>query len=339
MAILGNVISVGKGSGSDVSCVVKINTSPNATVTAYLGSNSITATANSTGLATLTLKKEGLWTITSTDGKSTNSVTLNVAFSYTVNQDCKLIGTLNETPWSLIKQVSELGQMSNYWGVGDCKAVTINGTVGTQKFNNETFYCFIIGADHNKSVEGSGIHFQFGKSALTGGVDLAFADSNYGYSNNSSYKMCSENTNTGGWSGSYMRNTICTAFLAALPEDLRSVISACTKYTDNTGGDSSKASNVTTTSDKIWLLAEFEVFGTRKSANSAEQNYQKQYSYYSSGKSTIKYQSNSRSSAAMWWLRSPVNNDASRFCLVKQDGTAYFAFNSTTYSFAPCFKV
>ena len=37
----------------------------------------------------------------------------------------------------------------------------------------------------------------------------------------------------------------------------------------NTGGGNDTASYVTPTTDKVWLLSEFEVFGTRYIANSA----------------------------------------------------------------------
>lgn len=56
-------------------------------------------------------------------------------------------------------------------------------------------------------------------------------------------------------------------------------IKNCTKYSDNSGGGSDNASYVTATTQKIFLLAEFEVHGTRYYANSAERNYQKQYDY------------------------------------------------------------
>lgn len=53
---------------------------------------------------------------------------------------------------------------------------------------------------------------------------------------------------------------------------------SCTKYTDNKGG-SNTASNVSSTTDYLFLLSEYEVHGTRNYANSAEQNSQAQYDY------------------------------------------------------------
>ena len=64
------------------------------------------------------------------------------------------------------------------------------------------------------------------------------------------------------------------SFIAALPADLRKVMKGVTKYSDNTGGGSDTASYVTATTDYLWLLAEWEVFGAREETNSAEKNYQ-----------------------------------------------------------------
>ena len=46
------------------------------------------------------------------------------------------------------------------------------------------------------------------------------------------------------------------------------------------GGATDTASNVTSTWDRIFLMAEYEIFGARSYANSSEQNYQSRYDYY-----------------------------------------------------------
>ena len=51
--------------------------------------------------------------------------------------------------------------------------------------------------------------------------------------------------------------------LAALPADLRAVMKPATKYSDNTGGGSDTASYVTSTTDLLPLLSEFEYHGAR----------------------------------------------------------------------------
>ena len=104
--------------------------------------------------------------------------------------------------------------------------------------------------------------------------------------------------------------------MAALPSDLRAVMQPMTIYTDNTGGGSDNASYVTKTTDYLPLLAEYEIFGTRSYANSAEKNYQAQYAYYSAGNSKVKYRHSATSSTAWWWERSPYYYGSSYFCIV-----------------------
>ena len=132
--------------------------------------------------------------------------------------------------------------------------------------------------------------------------------------------------------------TICPAFLNALPAAWRNAIKNCTKYSDNTGGGNDTASYVTATTQKIFLLAEFEVHGTRYYANSAEKNYQKQYDYYKNGNSKVKYQHSSTGSACDWWLRSVHASGTTHFCRVNADGGAAAGHAYISRGFAPGFK-
>ncbi len=112
--------------------------------------------------------------------------------------------------------------------------------------------------------------------------------------------------------------------MAALPSDLRAVMQPMTIYTDNTGGGSDNASYVTKTTDYLPLLAEYEIFGTRTYANSAEKNYQAQYAYYSAGNSKVKYRHSATGSTAWWWGRSPYYYSSNYFCIVSTNGTASY---------------
>ena len=191
------------------------------------------------------------------------------------------IGTaLNDMSWADIRRISDAGLASSYFNVGDRKAVTLNGTVGNLSLSNVTTYAFIIGFDHNSSVEGSGrIHFQLAKTALSGGADIAFCDSSYNSSVSATgyFSMNSSNTNSGGWASSQMRTNICGTSLssysgtiiAVIPSALRAVLKPVTKYTDNTG-NSTAASSVTATTDYFFLLSEYEVFGACNYENNNE---------------------------------------------------------------------
>lgn len=303
--------------------VISATSSNTATARVEVSGTSVKITGLKAGTAKITVKVAA-----GTNHTAPSDKTINVTVSL---PDTSLA---NNTP-DIIAAAAKSGQAANYWSVGDKVGIAVNGSFGGLSYNN-TVYAFILGFNHNSSVEGgNSIHFQFGKTAA--GVDIAFVNS-YG-STSTGFCMNTSNTNSGGWNNSYMRKTICPAFLAALPKAWQNIIAACTKYSDNAGGGSNTASYVTATSDKIWLLSEMEVQGTRSYANSAEANYQKQYDYYRNGNSKVKYQHTATTSACYWWLRSVYASGTYNFCYVVTDGSAngYYAYNSR--GFAPGFKV
>lgn len=303
--------------------VISATSSNTATARVEVSGTSVKITGLKAGTAKITVKVAA-----GTNHTAPSDKTINVTVSL---PDTSLA---NNTP-DIIAAAAKSGQAANYWSVGDKVGIAVNGSFGGLSYNN-TVYAFILGFNHNSSVEGgNSIHFQFGKTAA--GVDIAFVNS-YG-STSTGFCMNTSNTNSGGWNNSYMRKTICPAFLAALPKAWQNIIAACTKYSDNTGGGSNTASYVTATSDKIWLLSEMEVQGTRSYANSAEANYQKQYDYYRNGNSKVKYQHTATTSACSWWLRSVYASNTSSFCIVNTDGSANGNYAYYLNGFAPGFKV
>lgn len=303
--------------------VISATSSNTATARVEVSGTSVKITGLKAGTAKITVKVAA-----GTNHTAPSDKTINVTVSL---PDTSLA---NNTP-DIIAAAAKSGQAANYWSVGDKVGIAVNGSFGGLSYNN-TVYAFILGFNHNSSVEGgNSIHFQFGKTAA--GVDIAFVNS-YG-STSTGFCMNTSNTNSGGWNNSYMRKTICPAFLAALPKAWQNIIAACTKYSDNTGGGSNTASYVTATSDKIWLLSEMEVQGTRSYANSAEANYQKQYDYYRNGNSKVKYQHTATTSACAWWLRSVYASGTYYFCRVTADGSASSSGASSSRGFAPGFKV
>lgn len=298
-------------------------------------------TKTSTGTAVFTVTETGSYTVEATKNGQTVSGSVTVSSgttSYALTLSF-VSSTLNDNEWSVIKTVSDAGEGANYWSIGDRKAVALSGTVGALTFSG-TYYAFIIGFNHNSSFEGSGrIHFQFGKTALSGGSDICFVDRKYGNTgSDAAFRMNTSNTNSGGWNNSYMRNTICPAFKNALPAALKSVLKTVTKYTDNTG-NSTAASAVTATTDDIFLLAEYEVFGTIERGNTNESSKQQQYAYYSAGNSKIKNKHSATGEAAYWWLRSPRSSHSTHFVLVHTDGTVSSPAAYVSYGFAPGFCV
>lgn len=334
------------------SATITVNVDSGASVTLKKGGTTI-ATKTSTGSAVFTVTETGAYTVTATKNGQTTSGSVNVV-SGTTSYSLTLSfvsSTLNNNEWSVIKSVSDAGQGANYWSIGDRKAVTLNGTVGKLSLSNVTTYAFIIGFNHNASVEGANrIHFQLAKTALSGGTDVCLCDSSYNstVSTTGYFSMNSSRTNSGGWASSQMRTNICGTSLssysgtiiAVIPAALRAVLKPVTKYTDNTAnGGGSTASYVTATTDYFFLLSEFEVFGSISYGNTNEKNKQAQYAYYSAGNSKIKYKHDGTSTVALWWLRSPNASYSALFVNVGTDGTVNNSGAVYSLGFAPGFCV
>lgn len=331
------------------------------------GTGAITATSSNTNIATVSLSGNTITInhVNKTSGTAIITVKVAADDNYnaptdkTISVSAEFVpakATLNSMTWANIKAVVDAGLADDYWDVGDAKQITVNGTIGSTVVNMNV-WAFIIGIDHNSAREGTNkIHFQLGKNAEKG-TQICFVDSTYGSynANNGSFTMnpaasSSGSKNAGGWNASHMRKTLlgsdksptsptANTFLAALPSDLRAVMKSCTKYSDNTGGGSNTASYVTATTDYLWLLAEFEVQGVRSYANSAEQNYQKQYDYYKNGNSKVFYRHNSVSSTAIWWLRSVYADNSRYFCIVHTDGSAAANSSGDSFGVSPGFCV
>ena len=352
---------------------IELNTSK-LSATFTIGGNhdgTVSVVSNNTGIATVS-RSGNTVTVThvnQTTGSTTVTVSCTAGANYTapanknVTVNAKFVSSvLNENEWSVIKSVADAGNGSNYWAVGDRKAVAVNGTVGTQAVNG-TYYVYIIGFNHNSSREGNGITFGTFKTALSGGTDICLVDGQYGDHSTNGTKYFNMNhsshTNSGGWKGCDLRydvlgstNTnngdatattatspVAGTLMAALPSDLRAVMKPMTIYTDNTGGGNNTASYVTASVDYLPLLSEFEIFGTRTYANSAEQNYQQQYAYYSAGNSKVKYRHSATGSTALWWERSPYYGYSYTFCGVSAGGSASYFGARISSGLAPAFRV
>ena len=353
--------SIGKAAGSSSlnksSLALSTGTMSGTISVTRAGNGAVSASSSNTNVATVSVS--GTTVTVTAKAKGTATITVKVAegtnHTAPANRTCSVSVTLpttslNDNTWATIKEVSDAGQGENYWSVGDTKRITINGKVGNFTFSNLAIDTFIIGFNHNSSREGTNrIHFQIGK---IGGKDVCLCDSQYGsgQSGNGYFNMNPNNSNSGGWNGSYMRKTLlgnsgtpssppANSMLAALPSDLRAVMKSVTKYSDNTGGSPDNASYVTSTTDYLFLLAEFEYHGARSYANSAEKNFQLQYSYYKAGNSKVKYKHGETGAAAYHWCRSVYVGYTHYFCLVHTNGSATDSGANNSWGAAPGFTV
>lgn len=318
-------------------------------ITATSSAPTVASVSVSGSVVTVTAKAKGSATITVSVAAGTNhTAPTSKTCSVTVTLPTS---TLSDNDWSVIRQVSSAGQGANYWAVGDMKPITINGNVGNTTFTNLPINVFILGFNHNASREGSNrIHFQIGKIGTT---PVALCDANYydSMKGSSYFNWNTSNTNNGGWKSCYRRSTlygnsgtptspVSNSLMAALPSDLRAVMQPVTKYTDNVAnGSDNVQSNVNATTDYLFDLAEFEVFGTRYIANTYEQNYQLQYDYYKAGNSKVAYNHSAVSTAVWWGLRSPYYHRDYTFVAVYTDSTDFDCNATTSGGLRPGFAV
>ena len=383
--------SIGKAAGSmtlSASAVTLNSAALTAEVTVTRpGDGAITASSSNTGVATVSVSgnKVTIKHVNQTTGTATITIKVAAGTNHTAPADKTVAVTaqfmptkkaLNDQTWAEIRQVSDAGQGSSYWSVGDRKAVLVNGTVGTLAVN-QTLYVYILGFNHNSAKEGNGIQFGTFKTALSGGTDVCLVDGSYNSYKTDGSKIFNMNHwgnyNYGGWKACDLRydilgstnkapvnygkaratsdtgydaptNTatspVANTLMAALPADLRAVMKPITKYTDNKGNSSDVAANVTSSLDYLPLLAEQEIFGgNRTYSNQYEKNSQVQYAYYSAGNSKVKYRHSATGSTAYWWERSPNYYINGSFCSVNTNGGANYTNARHSYGLAPAFMV
>lgn len=318
---------------------VIVNRTGNGTIYAQSSDPSMASVSVSGTTITITGKGKGSTSVSVYIGEGTNH---NATSTKTITVTSNIpSSTLNNNTPADIKAAVQAGIASSLWDEGDRVLITLNGNVEDVNFNNVGYYAFVIGFDHNKSVESNNkpnVCFQFGKN--TSNNYITFRSRNYSMGGQTSgFIMNPTNSNSGGWSKSYMRNTVCSAFLSIMPTEWQNIITNCTKYTDNSGGGSNVSSNVTTTSDKIWILSEREIFVRRNYANSTEETYQKQYTFYENGNTRIMGAHDTPAYGINWWLRSPDVTNTSNFCHVSGSGVITTSNANQTLGFSPCFMV
>lgn len=280
------------------------------------------------------------------------------------------VGTpLEGCTWEQISQIAKAGLAEQYFTVGDKKAIFVDGTVGTINIS-ALYYVYIIGFGHNNAIN----TIDFGAFKIIESLSLIDANyrtyvsngtktfnlSHWGSGNYGGWKGCdtrydvlgSTNVQPSGYgsavssgrTGYDATDTCATSpvsntLMAALPAELRAVMRPMTIYSDNTGGGSDTASYVTASVDYLPLLAEYEIFGARSRANSAEQNYQAQYAYYSVGNSTKKYSFLDDTTAVQYWQRSARVDNTTGFCMVNNTGSVDVGTANYVYTLAPIFRV
>lgn len=289
-----------------IPCTLTVQTGAGASVTATLGSSSVSATADSNGTATLILKKEGTWTLTATLNGTTKSTTVNVEHS--LSGEISLVNPiLANNSWEKISEIAKAGKASQYWNVGDTKTFTCNGYTMTAQ---------IIGFDHDNVTNAS----SYGRTKA--GITFQFKDCypiTYIFNNQSRFYP---------YSKAYIRSILAGFAQATAINDLASYIVPVNKDCIQKQGTNA---GLETISDSIFLLSEFEVAGTN---NYAAKNEGTQYAFYAAGNSRIK---NLNGSASIWMTRTVAKSNESLICSVTKAGGISYSFCNDSIGVAPAF--
>lgn len=235
--------------------------------------------------------------------------------------------TFAEYSWAELKSLSRAiaAAGSNAEGLGIAKAYGLvdkdgklrGDTKGLVLTDGTASKARILGFRHDGLAGGgrAGISFEF--------ADIPMV-----------HRINADWTNEGGWVKSEMRTWLNGEFLAKLPEDLRQLLDATVKMTNNEGLARSEndISAVTKTEDRLWLLSMSEVYGNLVHQSSNVPRYQKVYDaegsqyqlYTDKHVSTTNYGfCKKRGADSWWWLRSPLAYGPDRFRCIGFDGDWY----------------
>ena len=214
--------------------------------TAYAGT--ISATSSNTSVATVTTSGDNV-TVT---GVSTGSVTITVSLSgsdvyeavsktYTVAITAVPLIT---DDWATISNRAKAGTAANYYKVGDCKEITLNGKIGDYcELNNEKLYVFILHINYpmNGTPDNNII---WGGFKTEDGTDIALCDSKYDNRDFTDGAICFNINHTGQMTDSSDDGYYCTNYGGWKGTDLRYDILGATSQAPSEYNQLKSTSNV-----------------------------------------------------------------------------------------------
>ena len=213
--------------------------------------------------------------------------------------------TLENMSWADINTVAAAGQAAEYWSVGDTKTITFESAV----LGSTSIVVEIMGFEYDDLADESG------KAPITFGMVDCFT---------TTQQMNSSDTNAEGWGSCALRTTLINTVLPELEDVIGTdVIKPVSKRTSA----GSQSTTINTTTDSVWLLSEYEIFGATTNSVAGEKPTDKSICYpaFTDAASRIK---KTGASAAYWWGRSPRASDSTSFCAVSSSGTANYGYAS-----------
>lgn len=194
------------------------------------------------------------------------------------------------------------------------KAAMDAGTKWSVKLTNgKTMEYHIIGINHDNVADGSG------KAGITFETSTSI----------NSYQMNATNTNAGGWEKSELRTKMNWGEIWNLmPSDFQSKVKTVTKLTNNIG-DGKTNVDVSSTSDKLFLLSDAEIWSRKSYGVNQMEGYQ--YEFYA-GKGVT--DTNWSGASNGWGHRTRTPNTSPYGVDTKNFGGVDYDGNTTNYKAA-----
>ena len=210
-----------------------------------------------------------------------------------------------DNSWAEIVKACRLNKIPDTWRVGDYKMMTIG---------DADYRVDIIGKNHDIYADGTGV------APLTFQLHDTY---------NTTYKMNDTSSDEVSWTSCAMRTKTLPALLAVMPPEVQAGVREVHKLTCATP----KNKTIITTADKLFLLSEYEVFGSISQSLAIEGT---KYAYYDIALNRRKKGGTGGNN--LWWNRSPAI-DYRSFCRITSDGEPnFYPADAAFYvSFAFCF--
>ena len=220
----------------------------------------------------------------------------------------------------LQRHYAGLINLADFWSVGAEKvisygAMTATGVSESHKAGSQKIK--IIGFNHDTITGGT-------KSAIT--LQLSNGLGVAGYMHPSA-------NNNGGWGACNRRAWANGTFYNALDAGLRKLIKPVDKYCTTGNG----AKDITTVSDKCFLLSESELMGADTRLSFAGEG--EQYAYYIGGDALKKRQNDTVSGYDNWYTRSAAKDNATQYVFVESDGEINTGDANGQYQIVPAFCI
>lgn len=311
----GSIMSISNDSSEFNNAILKI-TGPKAgsTVTVTQGSTVINAIEDN-GVWTAEVGK-GSWIVKSGKASANIVVIENKVYEITLEIASKIF---EENDWATIKEVSSSGEASNYWSVGDRKAMQLSGGWFTG-----TWYALILDTDYNYDGQANMIHFCIANSSGSPMV-VTFGDSETVVGGGALYYPVSNGSDS--WINSRIKTFVSgSRFRNKMPDELQNVLTPCKKYSYNKSGPYKELEYHY---EDTTIIDSYEVFGGG--------GYEA-YAYWKAGNSKYFTPTNKYiglDNGPYWWSRAGAGNISgtwgSYYVAKRSDGSTYQGFNIDGY--------